>query len=187
LKEVIDMRTSALILILLLLCGLFAGCYTMLVHPRAQGTDDWHTTRRHCSDCHGSADYYYWHFPYYNTWYRGHRSWRSYYYDPWWWNDYWYWYDDNGEPIDRQPTRYFGDRTRPVPSSPGLVPGEKQVQQKDEKPASPGGSTIGNQPSQPPEQDKPDSQYYKKRERPTKQETQPKERKADEKKAEEEN
>jgi hypothetical protein len=188
-KEVIDMRTSVLILILLLLCGLLAGCYTMLVHPRSQGTDDWHTTRRHCSDCHNSADYYYWHFPYYNNWYYGQRSWRSYYYDRWWWNDYWYWYDDDGEPVKTEPPHYYDERIRPKPAGPGLAPGEPQVPSKQEVPATPGGSTIGNQPAQNQQQGTPDPQYYQPRERPKPKEPEktPKEPKKKEEKAEESN
>lgn len=182
------MRTSVIILILLLLCGLFAGCYTMLVHPRTEGTDDWHQTRRHCSDCHGSADYYYWHGPYYNNWYWGQRSWRSYYYDPWWWNDYWYWYDDDGEPVKTEPPHYYDEQVRPKPEGPGLAPGDPTATQQDVKPSTPGGTTIGNEPVEKQQPAKTDPQYYKPQPRPKPQEKpkQPEKKKKQEK-AEEDN
>lgn len=85
---------AGLIAVILVVSGLLvAGCYTVLVHPQVETTGE-EPFPRMCSDCHSSADYYYWHFPYQSGWYSGYPSYRHYYYDPWWWNDYWWWDDD---------------------------------------------------------------------------------------------
>jgi hypothetical protein len=89
------MRSIFLLLALATFGLLGAGCYTVLVHPMVESTGD-SETQRTCSDCHASADYYYWHFPHQYDWYSRHSSWSRYYYDPWWWDNYWYWRDDHG-------------------------------------------------------------------------------------------
>jgi hypothetical protein len=157
----------------------------MLAHPRTEATGDWgRTATRHCSDCHGSADYYYWHYPYNMNWQWNSRSWRGYYYDPWWWNDYWYWRDDDGEPIDRDPPRYFGERRRPS-DTPGLVPGETKAREGEGAPSTPGGTDIRRDKDSPKQEGNATPQYQERRERPEPEEK-PKPKKKKEK-AEEDN
>jgi len=91
---------AGLVAVILVVSGLLvAGCYTVLVHPQVETTGEDNSPRM-CSDCHSSADYYYWHFPYQYGWYSGYPSYRHYYYDPWWWDNYWYWDDNNGHDGD---------------------------------------------------------------------------------------
>ncbi len=116
---------------LLLLLGLgivAAGCYTVVVHPQTSGMET-SESPRHCSDCHNSADYYYWHFPYLDTWYWRYSYWRSYYCRPWWWDDYWWW-DDSQAPKWEAP-RYYEDRRSP--QEPGLPGGAIRVKPKKSK------------------------------------------------------
>lgn len=129
----------------LLFAVAFAGCYTMLAHPRVEATEDYgdyEQGRRHCSDCHGSADYYYWHYPNYFNWYWNYRSWRSYYYDPWWWRDYWYCCDDDyeGAPVEKGERHLWQPVERPT-DTPGLAPGPEIPKIKDD------GSTVKDQPA----------------------------------------
>jgi hypothetical protein len=88
---------GALWALMLGLVGLLAaGCYTVLVHPEVQMTGEDNSAKM-CSDCHSSADYYYWHYPYQYNWYSRNPHWSNYYNNPWWWDNYWYWDDhDHG-------------------------------------------------------------------------------------------
>jgi hypothetical protein len=128
------MRVLIWILIGLALCVFLAGCYTKLVHPTIDTAEYGDRTTRHCSDCHGSADYYYWHYPYYFNWYWGQSHWRSYYYDPWWWYDYWYCCDDDYErfPVERGERHLWEPVQRPD-ESPRLAPGSGSTGRADDR------------------------------------------------------
>jgi hypothetical protein len=128
------MKITRFIVMAAFLSLLVAGCYTVLQHPRTEMTAE-DSFPRHCSECHGSADYYYWHYPYHYGWYWGYSNWRSYYYDPWWWDDYWYWrYDDEGEHVEKGQRHLWQPRT--PPTTPGLAPGTSQdVKEKSKAPA----------------------------------------------------
>ncbi len=116
------MKRICLVFLLVGMGILLAGCYTVLVHPQTSEMTR-SDSPRHCSDCHNSADYYYWHFPYLDTWYWRYPYWRSYYCRPWWWDDYWWW-DDSETPRWESP-RYYEERNRPV--HPGLPGGEMKT------------------------------------------------------------
>ncbi|MGQ9602941.1 MAG: hypothetical protein ACUVUU_01880 [bacterium] len=150
--------------ILWILLGVFsavliAGCYTVIVHPRVEDTDGSSYRTRYCSDCHASADFYYWHWPYYDRWYWSYPHWRSYYCYPWWWNDYWYWKGDTSGPTWQEP-RYFEERMRPA--TPVLPGGSRDVgeEKKTQKTSPPGQSGADEkQKSQRP-------RYFDERKRP---------------------
>jgi hypothetical protein len=137
------MRTLLWLLAAALFGLAFAGCYTMLAHPVTDVTSGSGDTVRQCSDCHSSADYYYWHYPYYNTWSWRSPSWHSYYYEPWWWNNYWYWDDGDGGGTPREERDLWQPRTPPAGETPAL-PGTAGEKVK-ETPRSPG---TGSQTSQ---------------------------------------
>ncbi len=153
------MKKIFLVMIVLLAAAVIAGCYTVIVHPRVEGDGDYSYRTRYCSDCHGSPDFYYWHWPYYDTWYWRYPHWRSYYCRPWWWSDYWYWKGDSEGPIYQEP-RYFDERTRPAtPVLPGgsLNIGNEKKTQKDSQAGEAGKKE--NQGSQP-------TRYFNERKRP---------------------
>jgi hypothetical protein len=127
-----SMKTAVWFLIAALFSLFIAGCYTMLSHPRTEATPEPTQPRRHCSDCHGSADYYYWHYPNYFNWYWDYPSWRSYYYDPWWWYDYWYWYDDGGVPVQKG-ERHLWQRVERPKEEAEFVPGMPDTKSKTER------------------------------------------------------
>ena len=112
--------TATLWAVLLGLGGLLvAGCYTVLVHPQVQTTGEDNSVKM-CSDCHSSADYYYWHYPYQYNWYSTNPHWSRYYYNPWWWDNYWYWHDDDHDGGGRAPA---GNLWQPrVPPGSGSQP-----------------------------------------------------------------
>lgn len=118
-------RNLFLLAVLVMFGLLAAGCYTVLVHPQVQATGE-ATPTKTCSDCHASADYYYWHFPYQYGWYSSSPWWGHYYRDPWWWNDYWYWHDDDhghgGASIETGERHNWQPTTRP-PTTPAIAPG----------------------------------------------------------------
>jgi hypothetical protein len=126
--------TKSLFLLLALAAfGLLAaGCYTVLVHPTVQTTDG-DNYRRTCSDCHSSADYYYWHFPYQYNWYSRYPSWSHYYHDPWWWDNYWYWKDDRGDDSPRLPERSLWQPRVAPGSQPAIAPGTGGAARDDGK------------------------------------------------------
>ena len=98
---------------------LIAGCYTVLVHPQVEMTGEDNSPRT-CSDCHSSADYYYWHYPYQYNWYGMSPHWNRYYNNPWWYDNYWYWRDDGkGETPQAPPAHLWQPR---VPPSSGSQP-----------------------------------------------------------------
>lgn len=103
---------------------LIAGCYTVLVHPQVEmaGEDN---SPRMCSDCHSSADYYYWHYPYQYNWYGNSRHWNGYYNNPWWYDNYWYWHDDGKGETNRAPAGHLWQpRVPPTSGSqPVIAPG----------------------------------------------------------------
>ncbi len=123
----LKMGFKRILLISLVILFSLAGCYTVLVHPRTayRETSEF---PRHCSDCHSSADYYWWHYPY--GWYWRYPYWRSYYCEPWWWDDYWYWRDD-GTSTQRPTKRLWEPRRRPSSGEPQVVPGK--TKEKDEE------------------------------------------------------
>jgi hypothetical protein len=116
----------------------FAGCYTMLAHPTTDASWDTGQTVRHCSDCHESTDYYYWHNPYYNSWNWRSPYWRSYYGNPWWWDDYWYWDDDGhgGGGVAGEKRNLWQPRTSTGDPTPGLPGGSNE--KVKESPRNPG-------------------------------------------------
>lgn len=114
-------RAVFLVLILLVFGLLAAGCYTVLVHPKVEATGEEASTRT-CSDCHASADYYYWHFPYSYGWYSRSPWWNRYYHDPWWWDNYWYWKDGGKGSVGR-PERPLWQPLAPSESKPTISPG----------------------------------------------------------------
>jgi hypothetical protein len=179
------MKAIKWVLIGALFALIFAGCYTKLVHqPVTDDSGTYYHPRKNCSDCHSSADYYYYHFPYnsYYGWGVGQRYWRSYYWDPWWYHDYWWW-DDEGEGTVTAPTRYWEERDRPE-AVPKLVPPAGATGIKgDQAPAAPGGSEIKEKQKS----DTSGSRYYQPRTRPEKPKEQPSEPKKEEKKAEDNN
>jgi len=122
------MRRNHLVWLALVSLGIMlAGCYTVIVHPKTSGMTT--ESPRHCSDCHNSADYYYWHFPYLDTWYWRYPYWRSYYCRPWWWDDYWWW-DDSETPKWESP-HYYEKRNRPAqPGLPGGAIGTKKTKEQ---------------------------------------------------------
>jgi hypothetical protein len=137
------MKALAWVLVGALFAVVFAGCYTKLVHaPVMDDSGTYYHPRAHCSDCHNSADYYYYHFPYYSHYgYGSYRSWRGYYWDPWWYHDYWWWdSDEGGEPAGT--TRYWNDRGR-SDDVPKLAPPAAGTKAKDPKipPTSDGGQS----------------------------------------------
>ncbi len=80
---------------------LFAGCYTLLKHPRVQNEDSAVFADSHdaqgvlpsddCMRCHDAARSYYNETLPYGTYYRGRsRSWLYYYDTPWWSDPYYY-------------------------------------------------------------------------------------------------
>jgi hypothetical protein len=152
LKDVMTMKTAIFILVGTLFCVLLAGCYTMLQHPATSATMTEGYSRRHCSDCHGSADYYYWHYPYAFNWSWDSRYYRSYYYDPWWWNDYWYCCDDDngggGTPVERGERHLFQQIERPT----GGTEGTPKIIESEIKgsgtPGSDAGSVGGDKPAE---------------------------------------
>jgi hypothetical protein len=99
-----------------------------------------------CSDCHSSADYYYWHYPYQYNWYSNNRHWSGYYYNPWWWDDYWYWHDDGGSDTNRAPSGHLW-QPRVPPSSgsqPVIAPGTSGNAKDTGKSSGQGGDQGGN-------------------------------------------
>jgi hypothetical protein len=171
---------TALWAVLIGAIGLFvAGCYTVLVHPQVEDTTADNSTQM-CSDCHSSADYNYWHFPYQNSWYSHSRYWNSYYYDPWWYDDYWYWHggdrgDRGGGGGTAGPERKLWQPRTPPGGEPSIAPGTSgnagsgnkssesgsgssggEKNKTDEKktlwqPRTPPGGSEGKQPEKPPE------------------------------------
>ena len=157
------MRIVVWVLAILLLGVLFAGCYTLLVHPNTDADVGYHHSARTCSDCHASSDYYYWHNPYYYNWYWRYPYWRSYYYDPWWWDDYWY-YDDDSDAADR-PNKDLWQPRIPPGSTPDLAPGTKTKN----VPATPGGTRSNDDTEVREEQpEQPERQLWKPRTPPKK-------------------
>jgi hypothetical protein len=144
----------------------FAGCYTMIAHPAIQSGDTTYQPRQQCSDCHSSADYYYYHYPYYYDSYWGHSYWRSYYMDPWWWHDYWYWEDsgEEGQGLPEGTPRYWDQRNRPAPT-PKLVPGSGTEKSKEEQAPPASGSDTKVKEDTKKSQDTSGKQYW---ERPPK-------------------
>jgi hypothetical protein len=140
-----------------LLAVAFAGCYTRLVHPPV--TDEsgtYYHPRKNCSDCHSSADYYYYHFPYGSYYGWGGRYWSSYYWDPWWYHDYWNWEGDGSEPAGT--TRYWDNRGRSG-DVPMLVPPASGTKTKDSQaPPAANGSQVGE--SKDKNQNDSGSRYY---------------------------
>jgi hypothetical protein len=117
-----NVTKSGLALLALLMFGLLvAGCYTVLVHPTVETTGD-NQTPRTCADCHSSADYYYWHFPYQYNWYSRYPSWNRYYHDPWWYDNYWYWKDDGSGGTGAPQGHLWQPRVAPG-SEPTIAPG----------------------------------------------------------------
>jgi hypothetical protein len=177
------MKAIKWILIGALFTIVFAGCYTKFVHPPVTDDTGTYHPRKHCSDCHSSADYYYYHYPYYYNSFYGYPHWRSYYCDPWWYHDYWWW-DDDGESLPAGATRYWDQRDRPG-TVPKLAPPAGGTKTKDEKtPALPGGSN-GAELKEKPKSEGSESQYHQPRTRPEKPKEEPKEQKKEEKKAKE--
>lgn len=128
----IQLTKSIFLLLALAMFGLLAaGCYTVLVHPAVETTGQDESPRT-CSDCHSSADYYYWHFPYQYNWYSRYPSWSHYYHDPWWWDNYWYWKDDGREP-SRGPERQLWQPRVPPGAQPTLTPGASGDGKDDSK------------------------------------------------------
>jgi hypothetical protein len=158
----------------------FAGCYTKITHPAVSGTAGVYHPRKHCSDCHSSADYYYYHYPYYYNWYYGYPYWRSYYCNPWWYDDYWWWEGDEGGGESIAPSRYWNAR-RGTSGVPELTPALPESKTKDSQ------ATPAKKDSDIKEKKKEgsESQYYN---RPTQRgqpEKKPKEVEKEEKKAKE--
>jgi hypothetical protein len=153
-------KTAIFILAGTLFCVFLAGCYTMLQHPGTSAAVTEGYTRRHCSDCHGSADYYYWHYPHYFNWNWNRSYYRSYYYDPWWWNDYWYCCDDDGgtggTPVEKGERHLFQPVQRPTEGTDGTP----KIIGSDTKPSQPSGSDAGSIG-----QDKPSQQVTTKKEK----------------------
>jgi hypothetical protein len=132
--------------------GLFvAGCYTVLVHPEVDNTAADNSTRM-CSDCHSSADYYYWHSPYENSWYSHSRYWNSYYYDPWWYDDYWYWHGgdrgDRGGGGTAGPERKLWQPRVPPSGQPNIAPGASGNSGNENKSSESGSGSSGGQENQ---------------------------------------
>jgi hypothetical protein len=182
------MKAIRWVLIGALFALLLAGCYTKLVHPPV--TDDsgtYYHPRKDCSDCHSSADYYYYHFPYqsYYGWGRG-RYWQSYYWDPWWYHNYWWWDDDDEGGLPTGTTRYYDERERPD-NVPRLVPPAEATKSTDDQaPKLPEGGSSGEVKEKPKSEDS-GSRYFEPRARPEspqKPKQEPKEQKKEEKKAE---
>jgi hypothetical protein len=178
------MKKIVWVLALAVLCLLAAGCYTRLVHPGPALVSEAGSRPRHCNDCHGSTDYYYWHYPnHYHSYWRS-PYWRSYYYDPWRCNDYWYWKDDDSdvEPVSAPRGVLFQPRTPPEEPSPAL-PGGGKVKEGDRTP---------RQPSTPPpkakerEKKDEDRRLFQPRRPPARKEPEKKEPKKEEKKVKDE-
>jgi hypothetical protein len=178
------MKAMTWILIGAVFAIVFAGCYTKLVHPPVTDQSGvYYHPRKDCSDCHSSADYYYYHFPYHSYYGWGGRYWRSYYWDPWWYHDYWWW-DDDGESLPTGATRYWDQRDRPG-DVPRLVPPAGGTKTKDDQSPSLPDGTQGSEVKEKPKSESPGSQYYQPRTRPEPPKQEPKEPKKEEKKAEE--
>jgi hypothetical protein len=83
------------LLLVALLTGM--GCYTMLRHPAADGSEEGSSAERThqsdvgdqaCSDCHVEPSSYHWSEQYYRTFYGYYPSaWTNYYARPWWRSD----------------------------------------------------------------------------------------------------
>ena len=173
------MRIASWLLAILCFSLLFAGCYTILVHPTVDTTSGYHQTARHCSDCHASADFYYWHYPYYYNSYGRRSYWRSYYYDPWWWDDYWYWRDDDEGGSGLEQRHLWQPRTPPE-RTPAVVPETSPQYRPEVGPDVPSTGTPSKQ-EQPAKK-----RLFQPRKPPPKKEAEPKEKeppKQEEKKA----
>ncbi|MDH4223484.1 MAG: hypothetical protein OEV55_08100 [candidate division Zixibacteria bacterium] len=90
-----------LMVTLLVITGIFfAGCYTIMSHPRVEDeegiTYQGRDYRENCTTCH--ADYhsypYGYYYGYYPDYYWDYPRWGHYYVYPWWWD--WYWSGDEG-------------------------------------------------------------------------------------------
>jgi hypothetical protein len=178
------MKTIKWILIGTLFGIVFAGCYTRIVHtPVMDEAGTYYHPTKNCSDCHSSADYYYYHFPYYYDRWGAGRYWRSYYSDPWWYHDYWWWDGEDNEGLPVGAPHYYDQRERPS-NVPTLVPSAGEVKTKEgEAPAVPGGST-GSEVKEKPKTESSGSQYYVPRVRPDQPKEEPKEEPKDVKKEE---
>ena len=177
------MKAIKWVLIGTLLAVAFAGCYTRLVHPPV--TDEsgtYYHPRKNCSDCHSSADYYYYHFPYGSYYGRGGRYWNSYYRDPWWYHDYWNW-DNQGEGLPTGETHYWDQRVRPE-SVPKLPASAGETNNAGERTPSVPGATQGSETKESPKSGDSGSRYSEPRKRPEPPKQEPKEKQKEEKKAE---
>jgi hypothetical protein len=150
------MKAIRWLLIGTLLAVAFAGCYTKLVHPPVTDmSGTYYHPRKNCSDCHSSADYYYYHFPYGSYYGWGGRYWSSYYWDPWWYHDYWNWEDDGSEPAGT--TRYWDNRGRSG-DVPILVPPASGTKTKDSQAPPANGGQVGESKNK--SQDDSGSRYF---------------------------
>jgi hypothetical protein len=114
--------------LIILLCFLLAGCYTMMKHPQIKQEESYSGAEVHaarsCTDCHTEmhAEVYY-HDPFYRYdpfWVRRpfysrsyYRRWRHYRSYPWWWDRY-------------EHRRHYRDRVPTYPGSSGDEPREEK-------------------------------------------------------------
>ena len=87
----------ALLLAAAVLAG--AGCYTVLRHPNTYDLADESQEQKSCADCHADADLYHYTDAHGWGWYNYYPApWAVYYQSPWWYEDYWYYTPNSGDP-----------------------------------------------------------------------------------------
>jgi hypothetical protein len=111
----------------LLLILAASSCYTILRHPRIVEAGYERPSGGQCSTCHSDEEIWQFHHPhtrYYDPHFDG---WQSFYYLPWWYDDYWF-YADSEDPetipllrrslrpkeSKRNDVEIFRDNTRPI-------------------------------------------------------------------------